>query len=271
MPLFSDQTGRTVEINRPSRIISLVPSLTELLFHLGLDEEVVGITKFCVHPDSWFRNKKRVGGTKQLHPDTIRSLSPDLIIANKEENVKEQVEELAAHFPVWISEINDLPGALDAIRTIGEMTGKKNEGWKLAERIDAAFTNLERFDQPSKPRPGAAYLIWQEPYMAAGGDTFINEMMQYAGFENVFKNKNRYPVITIDDLRSTNCELVFLSSEPFPFKEKHKTALQSDLPSTVVLLVDGEIFSWYGSRLLKAPSYFEQLQRQALSLIHAGS
>ncbi|MFL5811386.1 MAG: ABC transporter substrate-binding protein [Flavisolibacter sp.] len=272
MPLFSDQTGRTVDIERSSRIVSIVPSLTELLFDLGLDKEVVGITKFCVHPDSWFRNKKRVGGTKQLHLDAIRALQPELIIANKEENVKEQVEELAKIFPVWTSDINDLQSALDAIRIIGEMTGKVNEASDLVKKITAAFKHIEeKFLHGSKNVIRSAYLIWQEPYMTAGGDTFINDMMQYAGFENVFKYKDRYPVVTIDEIISAGCEVLLLSSEPFPFKEKHKAALEEILSQTAVLLVDGEIFSWYGSRLLKAPSYFEQLQRQALSLIHAGT
>jgi ABC-type Fe3+-hydroxamate transport system substrate-binding protein len=272
MSLFSDQTGRTVAIQFPSRIISLVPSLTELLFDLGLNDEVIGITKFCVHPPSWFRNKSRVGGTKQLHLDEIRALQPDLIIANKEENVKEQVEKLADEFPVWISDINDLQSALDAIQMIGEIIGKKNEALDLVKNIRTAFKDTEgKLLSPTRPRLRAAYLIWQDPYMVAGGDTFIHDMMQYAGFENVFKEKGRYPVVTIEEITAAGCELLLLSSEPFPFKEKHKAAMEEILAGTAVLLVDGEIFSWYGSRLLKAPPYFEQLQRQALSLIHAGT
>src|ERR1700741_3198050 len=106
---FIDQTGRKISIPQiPQRIISLVPSQTELLFDLGLDKEVVGITKFCVHPPEWFQTKTRVGGTKQLKIDLIKQLQPDLIIANKEENVKEQIEELEKHFPVWISDVNNL-------------------------------------------------------------------------------------------------------------------------------------------------------------------
>ncbi len=117
MPIFTDQTGREVSIpSHPQRIISLVPSQTELLFDLGLEEQVAGITKFCVHPEKWFRSKTRIGGTKNIKSALIHQLQPDLIIANKEENVKEQVEELAAHYPVWVSDIHDLQSALDMIR-----------------------------------------------------------------------------------------------------------------------------------------------------------
>ena len=274
MPLFTDQTGRTVAIDHPTRIVSLVPSLTELLHDLGLDEEVRGITKFCVHPRSWFRKKTRVGGTKQLHAATIASLDPDLIIANKEENVKEQVEALCDRYPVWISDIHNLRGALEAIRNLGEITGRKNEGVDLAEQVNAGFNRLSNykataFDGNGELRPRAAYLIWRDPYMTAGGDTFIHEMMQYAGLQNAFQHRNRYPAVTVDEM--IGCDIILLSSEPYPFTEKHKQALEEILPGIPVLLVDGEIFSWYGSRLLQAPAYFEQLRPQVLSLIHAGN
>src|SRR5689334_18071707 len=127
MPSFTDQIGRTISLNKtPRRIISLVPSQTELLYDLGLSDEVVGITKFCVHPEEWFRNKPRVGGTKQLNMDIIHHLQPDLVIANKEENVREQVEELASHYPVWVSDINNPDDAYWMMKELGSITGKIN-------------------------------------------------------------------------------------------------------------------------------------------------
>ena len=265
MPVYTDQLHRTVIIpNTPKRIISLVPSQTELLYDLGLEEEVVGITKFCIHPTIWFRNKTRVGGTKTVNLDVIRALQPDLIIANKEENIKEQVEALAHDFPVWISDVNNLEEALDMIKQIGSITNKKEAAEAISQRIEDAFTNLK--SQVSNQRLRTAYLIWKDPYMTVGGDTFIHHMLSHAGFDNLYTSQQRYPETTVAELQALNCELLLLSSEPYPFKQKHIEELQALLPNTMILLVDGEAFSWYGSRLLYTPAYIEQLQKAIATL-----
>lgn len=256
MPLFTDQTGRNVSLPvQPHRIISLVPSQTELLADLGLNEEVVGITKFCIHPQEWFRTKIRIGGTKQVSMNRIHELKPDLIIANKEENVKEQVEELANHYPVWVSDVNNLADVLDMIYSIGTLTGTENKATDIVAQIKTGFSGLKTRDK----KPNTAYLIWKDPYMTAGGDTFIHSMLEACGFENVYKSQRRYPQISIAELQASNCEILLLSSEPYPFGQKHIDELQQYLPDTKILLVDGEMFSWYGSRLLYAPQYFEEL------------
>lgn len=237
------------------RIVSVVPSQTELLYYLGLEEETIGITKFCIHPEEWFRNKIRVGGTKSIDIQKIIDLQPDCIIANKEENIKEQVEELAVHFPVWVTDVNDLETALQMITDIGRLTQKTTEAGELAAEIK------KRFDQlyvPASPIP-AAYLIWKDPYMTTGSGTFIHDMMQKAGFENVFANRKRYPEISVTDIKNSGCKVVLLSSEPYPFKQKHMDELLEDLLGVTIRLVDGEMFSWYGSRLLQAPAYFKEL------------
>ena len=259
MPVFIDQTGRSVSIiNTPKRIISLVPSQSELLFDMGLNEEVVGITKFCIHPDGWFRNKIRVGGTKQVKMEIIHPLEPDLIIANKEENLKEQIKELEMNYPVWVSDVNNLEDAYLMIEQIGVITGKEKTAGNIVTRIRQVFNQLKSESSKAK----AAYLIWQNPYMTAGGDTFIHSMMEYAGFENIFRHKTRYPEVEINEIKAQDCKLLLLSSEPYPFKQKHIEELQTKLPGTRVMLVDGEMFSWYGSRLLKAPEYFVNLRQQ---------
>lgn len=256
MPAYQDQTGRWITLEQtPQRIISLVPSQTELLFDLGLHDRIAGITKFCIHPKPYCIHKPKVGGTKQLKMDTIHQLAPDLIIANKEENVKEQVEELAARYPAWVSDVNDLASALEMITQVGELTGKSIEANNLATQIKKEF---DACSFNSKPLT-AAYLIWKDPYMAAGSSTFINSMMKLAGFINVFEDKERYPETSLAALQSLQPEVLLLSSEPFPFTEKHKEALQSYLPGCKIILADGELFSWYGSRLLKAPAYFKEL------------
>ncbi len=261
MPDYTDQTSKTITlINYPARIVSLVPSQTELLADLGIENEVVGITKFCVHPERWFRTKTRVGGTKKLNLDTIHKLKPDLIIANKEENTKEQVEELAKYFPVWISDIHDLPSAYEMIKQIGIITGKENNATAIIKQVQNGFLKLREAKQEQRIR--SCYLIWKDPYMTVGGDTFIHAMLQEAGFQNIFSDENRYPEILIDQLPTLNCQLLLLSSEPYPFKQKHIDELQKILPGLKIMLVDGELFSWYGSRMRHSAEYFLKLQQK---------
>ena len=239
----------------PKKIISLVPSQTELLHYLGLEKEVIGITKFCVHPEEWFKNKTRIGGTKNINIDVIKKLRPDLIIANKEENEKEQIEMLAEDHTVYVTDITTLNDALLMIKNVGQLTCKKNEASTLITLIKANFSQLQTTNYKLK----TCYLIWQKPYMTVGGDTFINDMMNRCGLQNIFEDKKRYPEITLKDLQVANCQLVLLSSEPYPFKQKHLKEIQQQIPGTKIILADGEMFSWYGSRLRLAPEYFKGL------------
>jgi ABC-type Fe3+-hydroxamate transport system substrate-binding protein len=259
MPVYFDQLGRMVELPAtPRSIVSLVPSITELLYTLQLDEQVTGITKFCVHPDSWFRKKTRVGGTKTVKANIIQQLQPDLIIANKEENVKEQVDELAKQYPVWISDVNNLADALEMIEQIGTITGTLTRATSLISEINSAFGQLQTTpDSYRNHKLQTGYLIWRNPYMTIGNDTFIHDMLTRCGFTNTFGHSTRYPAI--DTWQLGQCDLLLLSSEPFPFQQKHLEELQPHLPNTKIMLVDGELFSWYGSRLLHAPAYFNAL------------
>jgi ABC-type Fe3+-hydroxamate transport system substrate-binding protein len=256
--VFTDMMGRMVTLPfPPRRIISVVPSQTELLFDLGLEEEVIGITKFCVHPESWFRNKTRVGGTKKLNIEKIRSLQPDLIIANKEENEQEQIEALAKEFPIWISDISSIEEALQMIDGIGAIVNREAKANELIKDIVTGFELLQR----SAVKKRVAYFIWYQPWMAVGGDTFVSDVIQKIGWENALKDQKRYPEISIERLKEYQPDIVLLSSEPFPFKEKHAAEIKAAMPEAAVLLVDGEMFSWYGSRMLKAVSYFSDLVR----------
>ncbi len=258
MPIFRDQLNREIELSSvPRRVISVVPSQTELLFYLGLDEEIIGITKFCVHPQDKFKSITKIGGTKQLDIAKIKSLKPDLIIANKEENERSQIEELMDFCPVWISDISNLAGALEMIEGVGALVSKAAEAALLSDKIKQQFTEL----YPVSHTLSTAYFIWRKPYMVAGRDTFIDDMLQKFGLTNVFE-ANRYPEINVDMLITANPELILLSSEPYPFKEKHIEELRAILPNAIIKLVDGEIFSWYGSRLLHALAYFELLRKE---------
>lgn len=256
MARFIDQTGTVVELPTvPSRIVSLVPSQTELLYTLGLDRELVGLTKFCVHPETWFRSKARIGGTKTVHLDKLIELAPDLLLANKEENLQATVEAIREKVPVWTSDVTNLGTALDMIVKIGELVGKVQKARELVDQLTQAFFTLRPVSRPLR----TAYLIWKKPYMSVGADTFIYDMLIRCGFDPITREQTRYPAIEPEALRAAAPELILLSSEPYPFRQKHLRELAELLPGAIIRLVDGEYFSWYGSRMLGAPAYFQDL------------
>jgi ABC-type Fe3+-hydroxamate transport system substrate-binding protein len=250
----SDQLGRSIEFNfPPQRIISLVPSQTELLFDLGLADRVVGITKFCIHPEVWFKSKSKVGGTKTFNLEIIDQLKPDLIIGNKEENEEVQINKLSEKHPVWMSDIVNWVDAMKMISEVGELVGEFDKASELVNEIERRFKSIRKFEQRR-----TLYLIWRKPWMAAGKNTFINAMFSKIGLMNCV-DEERYPELMNNQIASLNPELILLSSEPYPFKEKHIKELQMISPNSKIVLADGEMFSWYGSRLLKAPDYFSSL------------
>ncbi|GAB3325822.1 helical backbone metal receptor [Larkinella ripae] len=243
----------------PQRIVSVVPSQTELLFDLGLDEQIVGVTKFCIHPAEKVKNRARVGGTKTLQLDRIHALKPDWILANKEENTREQIEALQRFYPVHVTDIHTVDEALGMIRTVGAMVGRKPEAERLLREIGNAF-DADGLRSTNDAGPTVAYFIWRKPYLVAANETFIHSMLEWTGFRNAFADLNRYPEVTEDSLKAARPDLIFLSSEPYPFSEKHTAELQMICPRSQILLVDGEAFSWYGSRMRKAAGSIRNLK-----------
>ena len=253
---FTDQMNQTIRLEEtPCRIVSLVPSQTELLCDLGLDEKVIGITKFCIHPTHWFKSKTRVGGTKQLNIDAIRALKPDLIIGNKEENTKEDIESLKEIAPVWMSDISTLEKAYEMINQIGALTNSTMESNEIVSAIKLEFTKIVH----TVSSKSVLYFIWKNPYFVAGTNTFIDSMIRELGFEN-FCKEERYP--ELKDSLEKQPNYIFLSSEPYPFKVDDILEIELKYPMSKVVIVDGEMFSWYGSRLKYAPSYFNELIQQ---------
>ena len=253
----TDQMGRRVVIPYPPlRIVSLVPSQTELLHDLGLSEQIVGVTKFCVHPAEARHQATVIGGTKNFDFAKIAACQPDLIIGNQEENYQDGIEQLAAKYPVWMSNISDLSGALRMIKQVGFITGKSHLADPLAAEIAQSFDALAT----SSPALSAAYFIWRKPYMVAAAGTFIDDLLRRAGFANVFANQARYPEITAEQLAAAAPQRILLSSEPYPFGEKHVAEFQAICPGAAVDIVDGELFSWYGSRLRQSAAYFSRLR-----------
>ena len=253
--IFKDQMNRTIRLEEiPCRIVSLVPSQTELLYELGLGDKVVGITKFCIYPDEWFQTKKRVGGTKQLSIEAIKKLNPDLIIGNKEENTKEAIEELEKIAPVWLSDIYTIQDALNMIEQIGQLTDTFLKSTEIIKEIRSAFASLLKSNNTKK----VLYFIWNDPFYVVGKNTFISDMIKACGWINVCKEE-RYPEWVFTELQP---DYVFLSSEPYPFNSSHISEMEKRFPKSKVILVDGELFSWYGSRMKFSPAYFQQLIHQ---------
>jgi ABC-type Fe3+-hydroxamate transport system substrate-binding protein len=252
MPQFTDQLGNSVILHdRPRRIISLVPSQSEFLWEIGLRDELKGISKFCIRPDEMYRSVERVGGTKDLNIEKIRELKPDLIIGNKEENERAQIEQLSREFPVWMSDIYTFDDAYAMMTELARITGKENEGTVLLQKAKASINASRNLFKGQR----VAYFIWNRPYMFAGSNTFIDHVLTHLGFTNALGSLERYPLVEIEDLHNALPELCLLSSEPFPFRDIHAKMIKELLPESKVLLVDGEIFSWYGSSLSRLHDY----------------
>ncbi|MCI5059007.1 MAG: helical backbone metal receptor [Flavobacteriales bacterium] len=243
------------------RIISLVPSLTELLFDLGLANQIVGRTKFCIHPAELIPSVPIIGGTKTVKIDKIRELEPDIIIANKEENEQSQIELLSSQFNVLLTEIETLRDALNAINNIGIATNRNVESEDIIKKLSGIHQTLAI---PIEQKPTILYFIWHAPAMIAGNNTYINDFCDNLGLNNLgVLFPGRYPKIEPHDFQNVpDPEFVLLSSEPFPFKEKHLKHYMQLFPNSRILLVDGEVFSWYGTRLLKRIDYLKTLKEQ---------
>lgn len=249
---LTDHLGRTVVYDfPPKRIICLCPGITETLFAIGLENEIVGRTRYCIYPEA-AKKVPAVAGTKDLQLDKIHAVKPDLIIMEKEENTEEMVNTLAAHYPVYVAEVQTIDDAYRMITDMGHLTDRQKEADSLTADIRQAFADL-----PALPAARVAYVIWKKPYMVAGKDTYINTLLQTIGFTTPFANvADRYPVVTEQQFKEAKLDIVFLSSEPYPFKEKQQQQFKEMLPDTAIQLIDGEMF-WYGARMLQGARYLK--------------
>ncbi|MFA1822316.1 ABC transporter substrate-binding protein [Virgibacillus oceani] len=255
----TDHLGRTVKYSYPpKRIISIVPGVTDILYSLQLENEIVGRTRYCIYPKDKVEQAKKIGGTKKVKSDQIRELEPDLIIAEKEENTKEIVEMLEEEFPVYVCEMQSVDDTYKIIEDLGKVTGRESEAKKLQVKIKTAFESL-----PSGQGKKFAYVIWQNPYMVVGSDTYITSLLEKMGFINAFSGYDgRYPAVTEDDFREADLNYVFLATEPFPFQEKHIKEFSALFPDIHVMSLDGEMF-WYGPRMIEAAEYFNKVFNKA--------
>jgi len=255
---IKDQIDRTIELpESPDRILSLVPSITESLIDLGLKRRMVGRTRFCIHPADKVQSIPVIGGVMGLNQHEIDKISPDLILAAKEENAKNEIVDLSKRYPVWISDVHSLEGALDLIGSIGQMCGRQQQARDMKESIQDAFSELSHIP------PGiirAVYLVWNDPLYTINHSAFIHDMLTRCGIENVFADKKEaYPIISEKEIRDRKPDFIFLPTEPYHFRESHRRKFAESFPQAEIKRVDGEYFTWYGSHLIQAPSYFKQL------------
>ncbi len=260
MRQWQDDCGRTLRLaRRPQRIISLCPSLTETLCALGAGERLVGRTRYCVHPQPAIAQVPACGGTKNPDLSAILALEPDLVIAEKEENRREDVEALGARIPVHVSAIESVPDALASCLRLAELLGEPAAGRRLADGIDTAWQALPRLSAPLR----VLYLIWRRPWMAAGAGTYIDAVLSRCGLDNVATRlPGRYPVLEPEAFATLDVDLCLLSSEPYPFARKHFGEVGALLPGARIERVDGEMFSWYGARMLPAAGYLADCLRR---------
>ncbi|MFC0300588.1 ABC transporter substrate-binding protein [Virgibacillus soli] len=254
MRTITDHLGREITFPYPpKRIVSLVPAITETMYHLQLAKEIVGRTRFCIFPKDKIANAVNIGGTKEIKLHRIQSLQPDLIIAEKEENTQEIVETLEQYFPVYVFEIQTIDDVLRMITDLGDVTNRQNQASKLSVNIQTAFSYV-----PNLQAKRVAYVIWRNPYMVVGKDTYIQSVLEKLGFINPFTSlEGRYPIVTIEDFERANLDYIFLATEPFPFQEKHFAEFRVMDSKANLKIIDGEMF-WYGAKMIEAAAYFRK-------------
>lgn len=246
------------------RIVSLCPSLTELVFDLGRGDDLVGITEYCVHPAAGVAHVEKVGGTKTPAVERIVELAPDVVLLNEEENRREDAERLAAAgVHLHVSLPKDALETADMVRTIGVELERSTEAEAIARDIETRTERVRRAAADREPVRWA-YLIWRKPWMSVNDDTFAAALLNQAGGQNIFADRTeRYPEITTDDLAAAKPERVLLCTEPFPFAEKHRDELAAatGLDRERFLIADGEYLSWHGSRTPDGVDYAERVLR----------
>lgn len=253
-----DASGTTVTLARPPRrIVSLIPSTTELLCALGLADAIVGVSAYCIEPRDVVKSKARVGGEKNPDLAAIRALQPDLVIANIEENERRDIEALrASSIPIWVTYPKTIADTLAMTRELGELLGAEVAARALVGALEHALATVRERTANRPPTP-VYYPIWREPWMTVGGDTYISDVLKACGGANVFAAETRYPRVTLEEVAARMPAVILLPDEPFRFRRAH---VQEFGPYTSVPavrdarihLIDGKLCAWHGPRLVDA-------------------
>ena len=267
MPVDASGQALTLSVP-PRRIVSLIPSTTELLCDLGLADALVGVTVYCSEPRDIVRTRTKVGGEKDPDLAAIRALAPDLVIANVEENVREDVETLRGWgLPVWVTYPRTVAEALAMIRDLGEVTGTQARAQAMLAELQPLYESVSA-QSAARPPVDVFYAIWRNPYMTVNRDTYISDLLRVCGARNVFADRaERYPSLTLDEVASRRPQVIVLPDEPFRFRRAHVEdfAGYPEVPAVRdgrIHLVNGKPFSWHGARVAQAlrtiPSLFSR-------------
>jgi len=241
MKIYSGFESLAQENYEPKRIVSLVPSLTEFLLELGFEKRLVGRTLYCERPVDLVESIAVVGGTKKISVKKVLELKPDLVLAQKEENDRAQVEEIAQTVPCVVSEIDTVDSFVSYVSDFASLFYEP-----LVQDFYLEIMNLrDQCKKSDRKYSRCLYFIWKEPWMVAGKGTYIDSVMNLAGFENALSD-SRYPVLNWEEIQELSPDLVLLSSEPYSFNESHLNWFQRNLESARIELVDGRFYSWYG-------------------------
>ena len=251
-------------VHRPAegdvRIVSLVPSITELVCDLGLASSLVGRTGFCIHPKETLRTVPKVGGTKDVDLDAVRALAPTHVIVNVDENRKEDAQALAGFAPALVVTHPLAPtDNLALYRLIGGIFGREREAEALCARFEAEYAALQSAARAFSSER-VLYLVWKKPWMTVSRDTYVSRMLAQVRWETVPETAtDRYPTISLEETAG-DAAIVLLSSEPYRFREPHASELRKQLPGRAVALIDGEMTAWYGSRAIGALGYLARFR-----------
>jgi len=248
----------------PQRIVSLVPSLTESVASLGGADRLVAVTEWCVHPQDVVKTIPKVRGTKNPYVKKILELKPDLVLANREENRERHVVELRRHVPVFVTYPRSVFDALKTVKDLGVLLEAPERAAEIAE---ACETLIDGIHESADPYFHTACLIWRDPWMAVGPDTYIHDLLGHFGFVNVYRDEDgRYPETSLQELSERGAEIVLLPSEPYEFQDNHREEVQAAVwqrvPGCRVVLVDGSYLTWWGTRTLAALRYLTSLRRR---------
>ncbi|WP_419797341.1 MAG: helical backbone metal receptor [Terasakiella sp.] len=263
--MFIDAIGQSHQTSQDARIISLVPSITELLFDMGLGAQVVGRTVFCVHPKDQVKQVRSIGGTKQVNMDKVKALNATHLIVNVDENPKELVDELAEFIPhIVVTHPNTPSDNIDLFSLIGNIFNKKGEAARLISDFQAALTHAQLTAQ-GREEKNVLYFIWKDPWMTVAGETYISQALRTAHMISQPQTAEiRYPEINLESGILDEVDAILFSSEPFLFKQHHldEFSKEFDIPADKLHIIDGEMTSWYGSRAIVGIRYLAQFAQK---------
>ena len=267
--VLTDDVGREHAFHSsPRRIVSLVPSLTETIALLAGTDKLAGITRYCIHPQEKLRQIPRIGGTKDPNIDQILSADIDLVIANKEENLPQHIEALEKKLPVFITFPRSIQQTIKTVMDLGILTDARDNAEQFSHSCKAILKAIEA-DSAIAPPLKTACMIWKDPWMTVGPDTYVSDVLATLGLQNIFdSSQDRYFKTALEDVIAREPQVILLPDEPYEFGKSDKALIEDFLKAqgakARVELIDGSSLTWFGSRTLPALGYLRKFKKSLL-------